>query len=91
LDKLALLLNFMTKNLQEYLKLADSKSVDVLLWVLDNRTNDNRLYSTLDSIAVSCNVTKVTVSKLFQKLYKAEFIYKIRNGQYQLINIDGIL
>ena len=88
---LALLYTMKNQNAEKYFKLADSKSVDIMVWMLLNRNDDDRLYGTLDSIAASCDVTKVTVSKLFRKMYKAGFLAKIRNGQYQLENIDGIL
>jgi len=88
---LALLSTMKNENIEKYFKIADSKSVNVMVWMLMNRDNNDRLYVTLDSVAVSCEVTKVTVSKLFQKMYKEDFLVKIRNGQYQLRNIDGIL
>ena len=70
--------------LQEYLKVSESKALDVLLWILENRDESNRLYTTLEHIAKECKVTKVTVNRVFQRLYEKEFLVKIRNGQYQL-------
>lgn len=73
--------------IETYLKTADSKGVDILLWLLHNRGVDNTLSITLDYVAEQCDVTKVTVNRIFQKLYKKGFLKKIRNGQYQLFNI----
>ena len=70
--------------METYLKLADSRSLDVLLWLLHNRNAKNQVNTTLDTVAEECNVTKVTVNRVFQKLYAAEFLVKVRNGQYQL-------
>lgn len=74
----------MNSPIEEYMKIAESKSVDVLLWLLKNRDVNNRIYTTLDTVALECKVTKVTVNRVFQKLYEKEFLTKIRNGQYQL-------
>ncbi len=70
--------------IEEYLKIADSRSLDVLFWLLHNRDKENVIVTTLDTVAAECNVTKVTVNKVFQKLYNAGFLERIRNGQYQL-------
>ncbi len=70
--------------IEEYLMTSDSKAVKVLLWLLKHRDRDNVLSYTLDAVALECNVTKVTVNRVFQKLYDAGFIEKIRNGQYQM-------
>lgn len=76
-----------TQNIQEYLKVSESKAIDILLWLLKNRDNANRVNTTLDTVAKECDVTKVTVNRVFQRLYKKEFLTKIRNGQYQLHKI----
>lgn len=73
-----------TPAIEEYLKLADSRSLDVLFWLLHNRDQENRVNTTLDMVAAECGVTKVTVNRVFQRLYKAGYLVKIRNGQYQL-------
>ena len=70
--------------IEEYLKISDSKSVNVLLWLLKNRDSNNKLTITLDIVALQCSVTKVTVNRIFQKLYSKGFLTKIRNGHYQL-------
>lgn len=70
--------------IEKYLRLADSKSLDVLFWLLQVRDKDNIIDTTLENVSKKCNVTKVTVNRVFQRLYKEEFMTKIRNGQYQL-------
>lgn len=76
-----------TDTLEQYLKIADSRSLDILFWLLHNRDRDNLVFTTLDTVAVECSVTKVTVNRIFQKLYQEGFLKKIRNGQYQLHKI----
>lgn len=76
-----------TEAIQEYLRISESKAIDVLLWLLKNRDTQNRIYTTLDTIATECSVTKVTVNRVFQRLYEKGFLSKIRNGQYQLHRI----
>lgn len=71
---------------QDYLKLADSRSLEILLWIYDSLNEDGTLHTTLDSVAAECGVTKVTVNRVFQKLYKAGYLTRIRNGQYQFHN-----
>jgi hypothetical protein len=73
-----------TLAIETYLRLADSKSLNVLFWLLHNRDKDNVIYTTLDNVAKECFVTKVTVNRVFQLLYTEGFLTKIRNGQYQL-------
>ena len=70
--------------IEQYLKLADSKSLEVLFWLLHNRDKANRIYTTLDQVAEKCGVTKVTVNRVFQKLYSKGFLTKVKNGQYEL-------
>lgn len=73
-----------TQHLEQYLKIADSKSLDILFWLLQTRDKDNIIFTTLDNVSFKCNVTKVTVNRVFQRLYKEGFLTKLRNGQYQL-------
>ena len=70
--------------IEDYLKTSESKAVAILLWLLKNRDTNNRIYTTLETIAEECQVTKVTVNRVFQRLYANGFLTKIRNGQYQL-------
>lgn len=76
-----------TNNIEGYLNTSGSKSVTVLLWLLKNRDKNNRISTTLDEISAECKVTKVTVNTVFQRLYKAGFLVRIRNGVYELRNV----
>ena len=76
-----------TPQIEQYLKLADSKSLDILFWLLHNRDDENVITATLHHVAAQCGVTKVTVNRTFQRLYKEGYLYKIRNGQYKLQKI----
>lgn len=76
-----------TPNVEAYLKVSDSRALDVLFWLLHNRDKDNIVNTTLDTVAAECDVTKVTVNRVFQKLYTGNFLKKIRNGKYELINV----
>jgi predicted transcriptional regulator len=73
--------------IEAYLKTSESKAIEVLFWLLHNRDKENRVFTTLDTVAAECNVTKVTVNRAFQKLYKHGFMEKTRNGQYKLLKI----
>ena len=73
-----------TSPIKEYLQTSESKAVTVLLWLLENRDKNNKIYTTLETVAKECDVTKVTVNRVFQRLYEKEFLTKTRNGQYQL-------
>lgn len=76
-----------TPKIEAYLKVSDSKALDVLFWLLHNRDSENIVNTTLDSVAAECEVTKVTVNRVFQKLYERGFLEKVRNGKYVLKNI----
>ena len=73
--------------IETYLKTSESKGVEILFWLLHKRDKENLVSTTLDQAAADCSVTKVTVNRIFQKLYKAGFLQKLRNGQYQLMKI----
>jgi len=73
--------------IETYLMTSESKAVMVLLWILKNRDRSNQLNTTFDTVSAECGVTRVTVNRVFQKLYKAGLMTKIRNGQYQLNNV----
>ena len=70
--------------IEEYLNTSESKALKVLFWLLHNRDKNNHINTTLEEVAEACNVTKVTVNRVFQRLYKDEFLVKVRNGQYKL-------
>ena len=73
--------------IETYLMTSESKAVMVLLWILKNRDRSNQLNTTFDTVSAECGVTRVTVNRVVQKLYKAGLMTKIRNGQYQLNNV----
>jgi predicted transcriptional regulator len=73
--------------IEEYLKTSESKALEVLFWLLHNRDSENIIYTTLDTVAEECQVTKVTVNRVFQRLYREGFLVKLRNGRYQLHKI----
>lgn len=74
-------------DVEGFLMSSESKSVKVLLWLMKNRDSSNIIDGTLDYIAADCKVTKVTVNRVFQSLYKRGFMEKIRNSKYQLKKI----
>jgi len=73
--------------IEAYLLTSESKAVKVLLWLLKNRDRENIIITTLDTVAEECDVTKVTVNRVFQNLYKADFLVKVKNGQYKLMKV----
>lgn len=73
--------------IEQYLKLADSKSLDILFFLLRIRDKHDIIHATLEAIAEECSVTKVTVNRVFQRLYKEGFLTKVCNGQYKLHKI----
>jgi predicted transcriptional regulator len=73
--------------IEKYLMTVESKSIKVLLWLLRQRDQKNQVHTTLDTAALECNVTKVTVNRVFQRLYDTGFMVKVRNGLYQMKNI----
>ncbi len=76
-----------TPEIEHYLKLADSKSLVVLFYLLQIMDKEYVVNTTLERVAMHCSVTKVTVNRIFQRLYKSGFMEKIKNGQYQLRKI----
>jgi DNA-binding MurR/RpiR family transcriptional regulator len=70
--------------IEEYLMTSESKAVKVLLWLLKNRDKDNIVHTTIETAALECSITKVTVNRVFQKLYVEGFMEKMRNGKYKL-------
>jgi predicted transcriptional regulator of viral defense system len=76
-----------TSSGQDYLRQADSRSLDVLLWLYNNQDSDHCINTTLDEVAKECEVTKVTVNRVFQRLYKSGHLSKVRNGMYQLLKV----
>ncbi len=75
------------KVIEEYFATSEAKSVKVLIWLLNNRNENNIINGTLDMVALDCGVTKVTVNTVFQKLYKTGFLEKVRNSEYRLLKV----
>lgn len=73
----------MTPELGQYLLTSDSKALKVLLRLLEV-SEEGVLHTTLDKIAAECDVTKVTVNKVFQRLYAEGLLIKLGNGVYEL-------
>lgn len=71
---------------KEYLLTSDSKAVEILLWLV-HKADNGFLHTTLRDVAKECGTTKVTVNKVFQRLYAGNFLRKVRNGQYQLLQL----
>ena len=76
----------MTPELEQYLLTSDSKALKVLLRLLEV-SEEGILHTTLDKIAAECDVTKVTVNKVFQRLYAEGLLVKLGNGVYRLVLI----
>lgn len=73
--------------IEMYLMTASSKPLEVLFWLLRNRDKENVIYTTLDEVAAACSVTKVTVNRVFQKLYADGFLVRVKNGKYKLLRV----
>jgi hypothetical protein len=72
------------KVLAEYIGVAGTATNTVLAWLIKNKDSNNRIIGTFAIIAKECKTTVPTVSTLFQKLYKKEFLKKVHNGVYML-------
>lgn len=72
------------KVLAEYIGVAGTATNNVLAWLIKNKDSNNQIIGTFSRIAEECNTTVPTVSTLFQKLYKREFLRKVQNGIYML-------
>ena len=73
--------------IEAYLMTASSKPLEILFWLLRNRDSENIVHSTLDEVAEACGVTKVTVNRVFQKLYADGFLARVKNGKYKLMKV----
>jgi hypothetical protein len=70
--------------LAEYIGVAGTATNNVLSWLIKNKDSNNQIIGTFARIAKECDTTVPTVSALFQKLYKREFLKKVQNGIYML-------
>ncbi len=67
------------------LGLADSKQIDVLIYILENTEQANNTFvGTYKKIAKDANVSEPTIAKIMKKLQEKEFIKKVQNGVWQV-------
>lgn len=67
------------------LGLADSKQIDVLIYILQNTEQANNTFvGTYKKIAREANVSEPTIAKIMKKLQENHFIIKIQNGVWQV-------
>jgi len=67
------------------LGLADSKQVDVLVYILENTEQANNTFvGTYKKIAKEAQVSEPTIAKIMKKLQENNFITKVQNGVWQV-------
>lgn len=67
------------------LGLADSKQIDVLIYILENTEQANNTFvGTYKKIAKEANVSEPTIAKIMKKLQEKDFIIKVQNGVWQV-------
>ena len=67
------------------LGLADSKQIDVLIYILQNTEQANNTFvGTYKKIAKEANVSEPTIAKIMKKLQENHFIIKVQNGVWQV-------
>jgi predicted transcriptional regulator len=67
------------------LGLADSKQIDVLVYILENTEQANNTFvGTYKKIAKEANVSEPTIAKIMKKLQENNFITKVQNGVWQV-------
>lgn len=67
------------------LGLADSKQIDVLIYILQNTEQANNTFvGTYKKIAREANVSEPTIAKIMKKLQENHFIIKVQNGVWQV-------
>ncbi|WP_404410211.1 replication/maintenance protein RepL (plasmid) [Exiguobacterium aurantiacum] len=69
----------------QILGLAESKQLDVLIYILQNTEQANNTFvGTYKKIAKEANVSEPTIAKIMKKLQEKDFIVKIQNGVWQV-------
>lgn len=69
----------------QILGLAESKQLDVLIYILQNTEQANNTFvGTYKKIAKEASVSEPTIAKIMKKLQEKEFITKIQNGVWQV-------
>lgn len=67
------------------LGLADSKQIDVLIYILQNTEQANNTFvGTYKKIAREAHVSEPTIAKIMKKLQENNFIIKVQNGVWQV-------
>jgi len=67
------------------LGLADSKQIDVLIYILQNTEQANNTFvGTYKKIAKEAKVSEPTIAKIMKKLQENHFIIKVQNGVWQV-------
>lgn len=67
------------------LGLADSKQIDVLIYILQNTEQANNTFvGTYKKIAREAHVSEPTIAKIMKKLQENHFITKVQNGVWQV-------
>lgn len=67
------------------LGLADSKQIDVLIYILENTEQANNTFvGTYKKIAKEASVSEPTIAKIMKKLQENNFITKVQNGVWQV-------
>ena len=69
----------------QILGLAESKQLDVLIYILQNTEQANNTFvGSYKKIAKEANVSEPTIAKIMKKLQEKDFIVKIQNGVWQV-------
>jgi len=69
----------------QILGLAESKQIDVLIYILDNTEQANNTFvGTYKKIAKEAKVSEPTIAKIMRKLQEGKFITKVQNGVWQV-------
>lgn len=67
------------------LGLADSKQIDVLIYILEHTEQANNTFvGTYKKIAKEAKVSEPTIAKIMKKLQENQFITKVQNGVWQV-------
>lgn len=69
----------------QILGLAESKQIDVLIYILENTEQANNTFvGTYKKIAKGAKASEPTIAKIMKKLQEKGFINKIQNGVWQV-------
>ncbi len=75
------------KTISEYIKCGDGKSVDLLAYILKNKTSENMLLGTQRELAKNLNISVGVVTKTINALRKKGMLKMVRQGCY-FVNPD---